>query len=100
MEAQTTVTGYYLIVLLGWRGIIGSYLYDLTGWSIVFIWWAAVIAAAVMALPLMVKSARAAIESVNPKYEIASYTLGKGRRRPFSVSRCCWRDAASSPESC
>src|SRR6185369_11657695 len=74
-----TVTGYYLIVLLGRRGLIGSYLYELTGWSVVFTWWAAVIAAAVMALPLMVKSARAAIESVNAQYELASYTLGKGR---------------------
>jgi len=42
-----------------------------------------VIAAAVMALPLMVKSARAAIESVNPQYELASYTLGKGRAETF-----------------
>jgi molybdate transport system permease protein len=78
-----TVTGYYLIVLLGRRGLIGSYLYELTGWSVVFTWWAAVIAAAVMALPLMVKSARAAIESVNPQYELASYTLGKGRAETF-----------------
>ena len=78
-----TVTGYYLIVLLGRRGVIGSYLYDLTGWSVVFTLWAAVIAAAVMSLPLMVKSARAAIESVNPQYELASYTLGKGRLKTF-----------------
>jgi molybdate transport system permease protein len=78
-----TVTGYYLIVLLGRRGLIGSYLFDLTGWSVVFTWWAAVIAAAVMALPLMVKSARAAIESVNPQYELASYTLGKGKAETF-----------------
>ena len=78
-----TVTGYYLIFLLGRRGIIGSYIYDLTGWSITFTWWAAVIAAAVMALPLMVKSARAAIESVNPQYEIASYTLGKSELETF-----------------
>ena len=78
-----TVTGYYLIVLLGRHGLIGSYLYELTGWSVVFTWWAAVIAAAVMALPLMVKSARAAIESVNPQYELASYTLGKGRGETF-----------------
>jgi molybdate transport system permease protein len=78
-----TVTGYYLIVLLGRRGLIGSYLYELTGWSLVFTWWAAVIAASVMALPLMVKSARAAIESVSPQYELASYTLGKGRAVTF-----------------
>jgi molybdate transport system permease protein len=78
-----TVTGYYLIVLLGRRGLIGSYVYERTGWSVTFTWWAAVIAAAVMALPLMVKSARAAIESVNPQYEIASYTLGKSELETF-----------------
>src|SRR5262249_31238414 len=48
-----------------------------------FTWWAAVIATAVMALPLMVKSARAAIESVNPQFEIASYTLGKSELETF-----------------
>src|SRR5262245_1736188 len=78
-----TVTGYYLIALLGRRGVIGSYVYELTGWTVTFTWWAAVIAAAVMALPLMVKSARAAIESVNPQYEIASYTLGKSELETF-----------------
>jgi molybdate transport system permease protein len=78
-----TVTGYYLIFLLGRRGLLGSYLYDLTGWSIVFTWQAAVIAAVVMALPLMIKASRASIESVNPDYEIASYTLGKSRAETF-----------------
>jgi molybdate transport system permease protein len=78
-----TVTGYYLIVLLGRQGLIGKYLYQLTGWSVTFTWAGAVIAAAVMALPLMVKSARAAIESVNPQYEIASYTLGKSELETF-----------------
>ncbi len=78
-----TVTGYYLIVLLGRRGVIGSYIYNLTGWTVTFTWWAAVMAAAVMALPLMVKSARAAMESVNPRYEIASYTLGKSEMETF-----------------
>ena len=58
-----TVTGYYLIVLLGRRGLIGSYLYDWTGWSVVFTWWAAVIAAAIMALPLMVKSCSVGVSS-------------------------------------
>src|ERR671923_2426062 len=68
-----TVTGYYLIVLLGRRGLIGSYVYERTGWSVTFTWWAAVIAAAVMALPLVVRSPRASLGRVNPQYEIASY---------------------------
>ena len=78
-----TVTGYYLIVLLGRRGIIGKYLFEYTGWSVTFTVWAAIIAAAIMAMPLMVKSARAALESVNPRYEIASYTLGKSEFETF-----------------
>ncbi len=78
-----TVTGYYLIVLLGRRGIIGSWVYDLTGWSIVFTWTGAVVAAVVVALPLMIKASRAGIESVDPDYEVASYTLGKGKIETF-----------------
>ncbi len=78
-----TVTGYYLILLLGRRGLIGQYIYELTGWTVTFTWQAAVIAASVVALPLMVKSARAAIESVDPKYEIVSYTLGKSEFQTF-----------------
>lgn len=78
-----TVTGYYLIVLLGRRGIVGEYIYDLTGWTFAFTWQGAVVAAVVVALPLMIKASRASIESVNPNYEIASYTLGKGRLETF-----------------
>jgi molybdate transport system permease protein len=78
-----TVTGYYLIVLLGRRGLLGSFIYDLTGWTLVFTWQGAVIAAVVVALPLMIKAARASIESVNPQYEIASYTLGKSELETF-----------------
>jgi molybdate transport system permease protein len=44
--------------------------YNLTGWSVAFTWQAAVIAAVVLALPLMVLSARAAIESVNPHLKL------------------------------
>ena len=78
-----TVTGYYLIVLLGRRGLLGGFIYEHTGWAVTFTPWAAVVAASVMALPLMIKTSRAAIESVNPSYEIASYTLGKGRAATF-----------------
>jgi len=78
-----TVTGYYLIVLLGRRGLIGGFIYDLTGWTLVFTWHGAVAAAVIVSLPLMIKAARASIESVNPQYEIASYTLGKGELETF-----------------
>ncbi|HXD34887.1 MAG TPA: molybdate ABC transporter permease subunit [Pyrinomonadaceae bacterium] len=78
-----TVTGFYLIVLFGRHGLIGDPLYRLTNITIAFTWQAAVIAAVVLALPLMVLSARAAIESVNPQYELASYTLGKSQLATF-----------------
>ena len=78
-----TVTGYYLIVLLGRKGIIGSYLYELTGWTFVFTWEGAVIAAIVVSLPLMIKAARAGLESVDPNYEKVSYTLGKSKLKTF-----------------
>ena len=76
-----TVTGYYLIVLLGRRGWLGAPLYALTGWSVTFTWYAAVIAAAVMALPLLVRTARAAIESVDRDLERAAFTLGHSEWR-------------------
>lgn len=78
MVLPPTVTGYYLIVLLGRRGLIGRYLYEFTGWTPAFHWQGAVIAASVMALPIMVKSARAALESVDARYEMVSFSLGKG----------------------
>src|SRR5271169_2557712 len=76
-----TVTGYYLIVLFGRNGLLGRYLYDWTGWSIMFTWYAAVLASFVVALPLMVKTARAAIESVDENLIRASYTLGHSEYR-------------------
>jgi molybdate transport system permease protein len=71
-----TVTGYYLIVLLGRNGFFGRHLYAWTGWSIMFTWYAAVLASFVVALPLMVKTAKAAIESVDENLIRASYILG------------------------
>lgn len=76
-----TVTGYYLIVLLGRRGWLGAPLYALTGWTVAFTWYAAVVAATVMALPLLVRTARAAIESVDRELERAAFTLGRSEWR-------------------
>ena len=76
-----TVTGYYLIVLLGRRGWLGAPLYAATGWTLAFTWYAAVVAATVMALPLLVRTARAAIESVDRDLEKAARTLGRSEWR-------------------
>ena len=71
-----TVTGYYLIILFGRNGLIGRILYEWAGWSIMFTWYAAVLASFTVALPLMIKATRAAIESVDRNLINASYTLG------------------------
>lgn len=76
-----TVTGYYLIVLLGRRGWLGAPLFAWTGWTVAFTWVAAVVAATVMALPLLVRAARAAFESVDPTLERAARTLGRSEWR-------------------
>lgn len=70
-----TVLGYYLLVLLGRRGIIGE---TLAKWDIelVFTWQGAVIAAAIVAFPLVFKSARAAFENVDAQLENAARVLG------------------------
>jgi len=83
MVLPPTVTGYYLILLLGRRGFLGAPLYNLTGWTVTFTWIAAVIASTVVAIPLMIKSSRAAIESVNTDYENASRIMGKGEWETF-----------------
>jgi len=71
-----TVTGYYLIILFGRRGTLGRYLYEWTGWTLMFNWYGAVLASFVVALPLMIKTGRAAMESVDRTLINASYTLG------------------------
>ena len=71
-----TVTGYYLIVMLGRRGVLGGPLHELTGLAIPFSWVACVIAAAVVALPLMVRAARGAFESIDTDYLLAGASLG------------------------
>jgi molybdate transport system permease protein len=78
-----TVTGYYLIVLLGRTGPLGEPIYRLTGWSVAFTWVACVIAASVMAFPLMHRSARVAFEQIDSRHEIAAMTLGHGRVSTF-----------------
>ncbi|WP_312542717.1 molybdate ABC transporter permease subunit [Achromobacter mucicolens] len=77
-----TVLGYYLLVLLGRRGIIGE---TLAGWGIelVFTWQGAVVAASVVAFPLVFKSARAAFESVDGQLENAARVLGVGEADVF-----------------
>jgi molybdate transport system permease protein len=77
-----SVVGYGLLVLIGIHGPIGRLLSKF-GYSLVFTWIAVVIAATVVAFPLMYQSARGAFASVNPNLEKAARTLGAGEIRIF-----------------
>jgi len=77
------VVGYLLLVAMGRRGIIGSWLYDWFGITFAFSWRGAVLAAGVMSFPLMVRAIRLALEAVDLKLEQAARTLGAGRWRGF-----------------
>ena len=72
------VTGYLLLVVMGKRGFIGGWLYELTGISFAFDWKGAALAAAVMAFPLLVRAIRLSIEAVDMGLEEAARTLGAG----------------------
>ena len=74
-----TVVGYYLIVLFGREGVIGFWLDHWLGISVTFHWSGAVLASFVVALPLMVKTTRAALEAVDSNLIAAAYTLGHSR---------------------
>src|SRR5690349_2137649 len=71
-----TVLGYYLIVLIGRRGWLGRYLWDAFGINLMFTWQGAALASAIVAFPLVFKSARAAFEGVDMHLENAARTLG------------------------
>nr|WP_315219011.1 molybdate ABC transporter permease subunit [uncultured Duganella sp.] len=76
MVMPPTVLGYYLLVVIGREGVLGSWLREAFGINLIFTWQAAVIAAAVVAFPLVLKGARAAFESVDGQLEQAARVLG------------------------
>ncbi len=76
MVLPPTVLGYYLLVLIGNQGPLGGWLKQQFGISLIFTWQAAVFAAALVAFPLVFKSARAAFEGVDPQLEQAARVLG------------------------
>ena len=78
-----TVLGYYLLVVLGRESALGRVYESIVGQPLVFTWQAAVAAATVHAFPLLVKTARAALESVNRSFEKAARTLGASEWRVF-----------------
>ncbi|WP_343635485.1 molybdate ABC transporter permease subunit [Roseateles sp.] len=78
MVLPPTVLGYYLLVVIGKRGWLGAWLWDRFGINLIFTWQGAVIAATIVAFPLVMRSARAAFEGVDPQLERAARVLGLG----------------------
>jgi len=76
MVMPPTVLGYYLLVLVGRNGPIGHWLQEHFGINLIFTWQGAVIAAAVVAFPLVLKAARSAFEAVDLQLEQAARVLG------------------------
>jgi molybdate transport system permease protein len=79
------VTGYLLLLTFGRKGYVGQFLDEWFGIVLAFRWTGAVLAAAVMAFPLMVRAIRLAIEVVDPKLEEAASTLGAPRFWVFAT---------------
>jgi molybdate transport system permease protein len=78
-----TVLGYYVLVMLGRKSAFGQAFEAVVGSPIVFTTTGAVVAAIIGALPLTTKSARAALEGVDPRLVDAARTLGAGPLRAF-----------------
>ena len=73
------VTGYLLLLLLGRRGLVGAWLEQTFGLVFAFRWTGAVVAAAVVAFPLMVRPIRLSLEAIDRRLESAANTLGANR---------------------
>jgi len=77
------VTGWLLLLLFGMNGPIGRWLSDVFGIILLFRWTGAALAAAIMAVPLMVRAIRLSIEAIDTRLESAAATLGASRLRIF-----------------
>ena len=77
------VVGFFLLLLFGRQGPIGSWLEQWFGVSFAFRWTGAALAAAVMGFPLMVRAIRLAIEAIDRRLEAAAATLGASPWRVF-----------------
>lgn len=79
------VTGYLLLLAFGRKGPVGALLDQWFGVVLAFRWTGAVLAAAVMAFPLMVRAIRLSVEAVDPRLEQAAATLGAPRIMVFAT---------------
>ena len=77
------VTGYALLLLLGRNGPLAGVQESLNV-ELLFTWFAAALAAGLVALPLMVRSIEVAMAAVDPRLELTARTLGASRWKVFT----------------
>lgn len=77
------VTGYLLLLAFGKNGVVGKFLVDYLNISFAFRWTGAALAAALMALPLMVRAVRLSMEAIDENLVDAAATLGASRLQVF-----------------
>jgi molybdate transport system permease protein len=78
-----TAIGLALLLLFGRNGPLGRPLYEHLGLEVAFTWRGVVLASAVVAFPLLVRSARSAFEEVDPRLPAVARTLGRGPLAAF-----------------
>lgn len=83
MVLPPTVAGFFLLYFFGNNRFLGQLIYQLTGIKIAFSWLATVLAAAVISLPLMYRSARGALSQVDKGMLEAARSLGMTEWRIF-----------------
>lgn len=83
MVIPPSITGYGLLMLIGKRGLLGSFLYETFGIRLVFTWLAAALAAAVVSLPLMYQSCKSAFLNIDHTFEDVARTFGASERTVF-----------------
>ena len=78
-----TVVGFGLLYLFGKNGFLGRFLIETFDFQVIFSWYAVIIAAVVVAFPLMYQSAAAAFQQYEPNIENVAYTMGASKWRVF-----------------
>ena len=97
-----TVLGYYLLIVLGRDAWLGRMYEQVTGSPLVFTWHGAVVAAMLHSAPLLIKTSRAALESVDHSYERAARSLGASEWRLFwrITLPLAWRSIVAGSALC
>ena len=78
-----TVAGYYMLRFLGLGSPVGRFLDREMGIQVVFTWYGAALAAAVVSIPFLIRTAQASFEQVSPELEQVAQTLGRSRLGVF-----------------